>query len=59
MKYFIYQDIENEQVYELYKKTQKHEQPKHCDSCEKPIKKGMYFCESDTLDYYCLNCCQT
>ena len=59
MKHFIYEDIENEKVYDIFQKTEKNEEPKHCDGCEKPIKKGMYFVESDGGDAYCVKCSTT
>ena len=57
MKYFNYLSFEYEQEYELYQKTRKNEIPKHCDGCEKRIKKGMYYSECDAGESYCLECC--
>lgn len=58
MKIYIATSIENEFQEEVYKKTRKNEYPKLCDGCEKKIKKGMFWMESDGGDAYCLKCCQ-
>ena len=57
MKSFTFTSIENQKDYEVFQKTRKDEKPKQCDGCEKEIKKGDYYCDSDAGDSYCIQCC--
>jgi hypothetical protein len=57
MKSFLLTDEQGFE-YQVLQKTHKEEEPIVCDNCDKLIKKNMYYCESDALDYYCLECCK-
>lgn len=57
MKYYTVTGLNGEDV-EICKKTRKNEKPKKCEYCDKSIKKGMYFYETDAGDVYCIKCCK-